>query len=473
MSVFRIRTKQKCVVPSITRAEQDGVNTILVYWNANDVNNGEKNSINVQMSLNAGETYTTIYTANDLTSPVRINSDALQNVNKSDKAIQLRLQTSSGKCGVLNSNVYDMVMKYQPNPQLYWYKGSYGTDQANIVGNEDAVGFYANADSENIKTITIEHYVDGELRKTFDKTPMIYNIHEVEHGLNEYKGKFEYNDGTILYSNKLVYQYAVEDGGIIVVEPETPVNTEIMFVGHLENRLVIEPNKFEDSFVLVATVDERVNGRWFINDVEFRPELGDRNLSQIPVNTSGTKNITFRVGNKISNTLELVVNRGVFTGSSGGGGGCPTLEETLLISENGETALVKDIVVGSTIYTKNDKTNKWEYATVETFKDTLQPVYRYVLDNGVEVEVSDSHAFKTDHSDISYHTYDTMQKLGSKILDANGEVREIVSREFVGEKMVRSYEIVPSHTYIVKGLLSHNVRKIDNDRIPDMIKEMY
>lgn len=250
------------------------------------------------------------------------------------------------------------------------------------------------------------------------------------------------------------------------------VNTDIMFSDHKGTRMEVTQGA-TGTGVFVNTIDETVQGRWFVDNIELNSELGDRNRALIPTDKFGTKNITFRVGDKVSNVLVLVVERDPFSSIGGGGGGCPTLEETLLVNDKGDTALVKDIVVGSTIYTKNDKTNEWEYSKVESFEDSLQPVYRYVFDNGVEVEVSESHAFKSDYSETAYLKYDNILKFGANIVDVNGDIRKVVSREFVGEKMVRSYEIVPSHTYVVKGLLSHNVHRIITDSSRFLDKEVF
>jgi hypothetical protein len=136
--------------------------------------------------------------------------------------------------------------------------------------------------------------------------------------------------------------------------------------------------------------------------------------------------------------------------SDGGGGGCPTPEMMIRVSDNSYEK-AGDLAIGDFIYTKPENSNEYGYYEVISNQLSKQPVYKYTFDDGTELEVSESHRFYISNLD-SYLRYD---QIGSDdLIDG----RSIVNRVYLGEMDVVKFEIDIAHTYEVNGIMAHNYK---------------
>lgn len=168
---------------------------------------------------------------------------------------------------------------------------------------------------------------------------------------------------------------------------------------------------------------------------------------------------------KVKHSFDTIVYREVLGGISGG---CPTLDMNISISPS-ETKLVGDLEVGDEVYTRHQSTEELGYYKVASYKDMLQPCYEYKFDNGTKLTVSESHSFKV-NKPKTYLGYEELTSRNLSILDFNDSPVSVVSREYVGEKTVRCFEIEDAHTYVVNGIASHNY--IDNTRNDTITKRL-
>ena len=138
------------------------------------------------------------------------------------------------------------------------------------------------------------------------------------------------------------------------------------------------------------------------------------------------------------------------TTKSGSGGGCPTLDMKIKISEK-RNILVDDLKDGQYIYTMHEKTKEFGYFKIKKLEKTMEQIVKVSFGYDF-VTVSNSHKFLTDN-DI----YVSISELyvGSKVKTISDYIT-ITDIEEIGFGTVMIIEVEDAHTYIINDMISHN-----------------
>jgi hypothetical protein len=135
-----------------------------------------------------------------------------------------------------------------------------------------------------------------------------------------------------------------------------------------------------------------------------------------------------------------------------GGGGCPTPEMRILLAD-GRNIKAGDITVGTKITTVHEKTGEWGQYRVSYAGRMIQPILSVKI-GGTSVKVSDSHKFLTENN--GYVTISDL-KIGSVIRTVTG-LAKLESKNRIGEGEVVKIEVEEAHTYVMEGIISHNIK---------------
>lgn len=139
---------------------------------------------------------------------------------------------------------------------------------------------------------------------------------------------------------------------------------------------------------------------------------------------------------------------------SSGGGGCPTPDMLMMI--DGGWIKAGDLNIGDMVYTQHELTKEWGNYRIDSMSFEIQPVLNVMIGDKT-LKVSDSHKFLIENgeyvsiSDIS---------IGDNIQTIDG-LKELISKENIGNNEVVRFEIEDAHTYVVEGVISHNKAPID------------
>ena len=136
----------------------------------------------------------------------------------------------------------------------------------------------------------------------------------------------------------------------------------------------------------------------------------------------------------------------------GGGGGCPTPEMRILLAD-GNSIKAGDIKVGTKLCTVHEKTGEWGHYKVSYAGRMIQPILSVKI-GGTSVKVSESHKFLTENN--GYVTISDLN-IGSVIRTVNG-LSKLESKNRIGEGEVVKIEVEEAHTYVMEGIISHNIK---------------
>jgi len=142
--------------------------------------------------------------------------------------------------------------------------------------------------------------------------------------------------------------------------------------------------------------------------------------------------------------------------SSGGGSFfnpfCPT-PDMLIYLGDGNWIAAGELNIGDIVYTLHEQTNQWDYYKVSSVDRATQPVISAII-GGKEIKVSEHHRFLT--VDNEYVSINDLQ-IGSELRTIDGSVK-LESKTNIGETEVVKIEIENAHTYVLEGVISHNVK---------------
>lgn len=238
------------------------------------------------------------------------------------------------------------------------------------------------------------------------------------------------------------------------------------------------PNPSPTDFVFLGTVDVKstvsLSCGTFSTDVSYfldtnTPTTGRYVYTNLPFTTGNRFTsvggfITFRrvsptyssqiytVGINSSGLITSVTLCNPYDGGTGGGG-CPTPDMLIMIGEN-KWITAGELNVGDTVYTIHQYTNEWGYYEVTQKELQLQPVMEVKIDGKI-LTVSQTHKFLTESG--KYTTLSEL-KVGDKLQTING-IKDIESLEYIGDKIIVKLEIEDAHTYVVEGVISHNLKE--------------
>ena len=135
-------------------------------------------------------------------------------------------------------------------------------------------------------------------------------------------------------------------------------------------------------------------------------------------------------------------------------GGCPTPDMLMMIEDGWIKA--GNLNIGDMVYTQHETTNKWGNYRINSMSFEIQPILNVTIGNKT-LKVSDSHKFLIENGE--YVSINNIN-VGDKIQTIDG-LKELVSKENIGNDEVIRFEIEDAHTYVVEGVISHNKAPID------------
>jgi hypothetical protein len=141
-------------------------------------------------------------------------------------------------------------------------------------------------------------------------------------------------------------------------------------------------------------------------------------------------------------------------GCSSGGGGCPTPDMLMMI--DGGWIKAGDLNVGDMVYTQHELTKEWGNYRIDSMSFEIQPVLNVMIGDK-KLKVSDSHKFLIENGE--YVSISDIN-IGNTIQTIDG-LKELISKENIGNNEVVRFEIEEAHTYVVEGMISHNKAPID------------
>lgn len=142
-------------------------------------------------------------------------------------------------------------------------------------------------------------------------------------------------------------------------------------------------------------------------------------------------------------------------GRNRGGGGCPTPDMKILLGDD-RWVNAGDLKVGDYIFTVHENTGKWDTYRVSYFEIVNQPILSISV-AGKIIKVSESHKFLVE--DGRYVTVSDIQ-IGDRIQTVDG-LAILEYKERIGEGPVVKIEVEEAHTYVVEGLISHNIKAVE------------
>ena len=134
------------------------------------------------------------------------------------------------------------------------------------------------------------------------------------------------------------------------------------------------------------------------------------------------------------------------------GSSCPTPDMLIFLGED-RWIPAGEVEIGTEVYTMHEHTNEWGYYTVSHVERAIQPVISAVI-GGKEIRASESHRFLT--TDGEYIALAELAE-GSVLKTVDGTVI-LESKEDIGNMEVVKIEVCNAHTYVLEGVLSHNIK---------------
>lgn len=142
----------------------------------------------------------------------------------------------------------------------------------------------------------------------------------------------------------------------------------------------------------------------------------------------------------------------------GPGPSCPTPEMLIYIGEN-EWKTAGELVIGDLVYTQHQHTNEWGYYEVTFVKRAIEKNIISTFIGDKEIKVSDLHRFLTPSGEY-LHIKDL--SVGD-LVETLGGPMEIKSKKDLGSMEVVKIEVNDAHTYVLEGVISHNIKEFDQN----------
>lgn len=140
---------------------------------------------------------------------------------------------------------------------------------------------------------------------------------------------------------------------------------------------------------------------------------------------------------------------------------CPTPEMLIYMGEN-EWKPAGELVIGDLVYTQHQYTNEWGYYEVTFVKRAIEKNIISTFIGDKEIKVSDLHRFLTPSGEY-LHIKDL--SVGDLVETLDGPM-EITSKKDLGSMEVVKIEVNDAHTYVLEGVISHNIKVLDPDPNP-------
>lgn len=144
-----------------------------------------------------------------------------------------------------------------------------------------------------------------------------------------------------------------------------------------------------------------------------------------------------------------------------GGPACPTPEMLIYIGEN-EWKTAGELVIGDLVYTQHQHTNEWGYYEVTFVKRAIEKNIISTFIGDKEIKVSDLHRFLTPSGEY-LHIKDL--SVGDLVETLDGPM-EITSKKDLGSMEVVKIEVNDAHTYVLEGVISHNIKELEPNPNP-------
>lgn len=132
---------------------------------------------------------------------------------------------------------------------------------------------------------------------------------------------------------------------------------------------------------------------------------------------------------------------------------CPTPEMLIYMGEN-EWKPAGELVIGDLVYTQHQHTNEWGYYEVTFVKRAIEKNIISTFIGDKEIKVSDLHRFLTPSGEY-LHIKDL--SVGDLVETLDGPM-EITAKKDLGSMEVVKIEVNDAHTYVLEGVISHNVK---------------
>lgn len=136
---------------------------------------------------------------------------------------------------------------------------------------------------------------------------------------------------------------------------------------------------------------------------------------------------------------------------------CPTPEMLIYMGEN-EWKPAGELVIGDLVYTQHQHTNEWGYYEVTFVKRAIEKNIISTFIGDKEIKVSDLHRFLTPSGEY-LHIKDL--SVGDLVETLDGPM-EITSKKDLGSMEVVKIEVNDAHTYVLEGVISHNIKEFPN-----------
>lgn len=152
----------------------------------------------------------------------------------------------------------------------------------------------------------------------------------------------------------------------------------------------------------------------------------------------------------------------IFIGGGGSGFNpyCPTPDMLIYLGDD-KWISAGELVEGDTVYTVHEHTGQWGYYKVSHVSRAVQSVVSAII-GGKEIKVSESHRFLT--SDEKYVSLSELNP-GDKLKTIDG-LAPLESKTFIGDQEVVKIEVENAHTYVLEGVISHNIKYYIEPFIP-------
>lgn len=184
-------------------------------------------------------------------------------------------------------------------------------------------------------------------------------------------------------------------------------------------------------------------------DVNVRIEIFSNISGIIYENTSSSGILTTTVFTKGSSE-EIYITAYSYAGTPS----CPTPEMLIYMGEN-EWKTAGELVIGDLVYTQHQHTNEWGYYEVTYVKRAIEKNIISTFIGDKEIKVSDLHRFLTPSGEY-LHIKDL--SVGDLVETLDGPM-EITSKKDLGSMEVVKIEVNDAHTYVLEGVISHNIKE--------------
>jgi hypothetical protein len=131
---------------------------------------------------------------------------------------------------------------------------------------------------------------------------------------------------------------------------------------------------------------------------------------------------------------------------------CPTPDMLIYLGEDNWIS-AGNLRVNDEVYTIHEQTGQWGYYRVSSIERAVQTVISTIIGNKV-IKISEHHKFLT--LDGEYTSINDLE-IGSSLRTMEGSAK-LEAKTHIGDLEVVKIEIENAHTYVLEGVISHNVK---------------